>query len=383
MASDCIQTFIQISDLHFGDLSPTGQLVHPRGIRTLWTVLPFVTGLAGHEAKALVALGRFYKWMRGREPNTGLFVTGDLTSTGRKAQFEQAISFIGSTMRPPSPRGLGLETGAWLKEAMGGKRSASHQAIPGNHDHWPGRFCWVLGRCRAHMPQWARHFPLLQTTLSLRRTAKLYKHPVRLRFLAVNTDADVWAWGPERVLARGSFHTQLRRLKGGLAALGPTDPYEVRIMLLHHSLAYRSKSRLGTLEINEVSRRRLLQLLGEFDIRVILTGHTHTVDVRRHYVLSPERRRPMPFLEACCGTTTQLNDVPSKWPRFPSERVEFFPDRKLASNFLLVHRLFAEPRGIVWKTESWQRGRENGFVRAEGNEAGEPWASELLVWSRA
>src|SRR5207302_7534251 len=109
----------------------------------------------------------------------------------------------------------------------------------------------------------------------------------------------------DRVLARGSFGTQLRRLESALSELGAVDANEVRIMLLHHSLAYKSTCRLGILEINDDSRRRLRRLLVQFDIPVILTGHTHQVDVRRHCILSPERKRPIPFLEACCGTTTQ------------------------------------------------------------------------------
>jgi 3',5'-cyclic AMP phosphodiesterase CpdA len=385
---ECLRTFVQISDLHFGDLDANGALVHPCCVRTLWTLCPFFTGLAGHEARALIDLSDFLTWMRRQDPHFAVLVTGDLTSTGKQAQFDTAVHFIEADL-PSAPGGVGLQTGPWLDQAMRGMSTNSHLAIPGNHDHWPGRFPWFLGRPRSRMRAWARQLPFLQqATVALRGTQ------VHLRFLALNTDADVWGWGPERVLARGSFRSQLRRLEDALAALGPADPNEVRVLLCHHSLAYtdhppyRAPTRLGRmwhwcwnrsrraiLEINKACRRELRRLLGQFDIPVLLTGHTHKVDVRRHFSLSPERRRPLPYLEACCGTTTQLNEAPSKWP-------SLVPNRKLASNFLLVHRLVAESRGIVWKTETWRRSHSTGFERAQGNAAGEPWASELLVWPR-
>jgi hypothetical protein len=401
MEPECLQTFIQISDLHFGDLGRRGEVVHAVGMKTLWTLCPFFKGLAGHEPRALIDLMDFVEEMRQGDPGIVLLVTGDLTSTGKASQVGRALQFIGAELPPPSARAVGLRTGTWLDEAMrGGDRTGSrHQAIPGNHDHWPGRvfvsiramelaFFWLLGRPQSHMRQWRRHLPFIQQTrFPLRGTQ------VHLRFLALNSDADVGGWGPQRVLARGSFHTQLQRLE---RELGPADPNEVRILLLHHSLAYRADhppykgptwlsrlwhkcfrpSALGVLEINAASRRLLRRLLGRLEVSVILTGHTHQVHVACDHVLSPKLRR-IQFLEACCGTTTQLTEVPRKWPALfdGSEK------RKLDPNTLLIHRLFAENQRIVWKTETWRRG-DNGFERARENALGEPWASDLVVWPR-
>jgi hypothetical protein len=128
--------------------------------------------------------------------------------------------------------------------------------------------------------------------------------------------------------------------------------------------------------MNPTSRRRLRQLLGDFDIPVILTGHTHRPDVRRHCVYSPKRRRWFPFLEACCGTTTQANHVPPHWPAV-------FGRRELDPNTFLVHRLVTEGDRALWRTETWGRSHlDDGFRPAPENAQGAPWRSELQVWPR-
>jgi hypothetical protein len=402
MTSECLRTFIQISDLHMGDLDAGGQLVHDRGMRTLWTLFSLFTGMAGHETKALVHLTEFYQKMRDEDPNVALLVTGDLTSTGKQSQFDRAVQFLGDVLPPPSPRGQGLQTGTWLEEATRGTPVGPHQVIPGNHDHWPGRLFWVVGRPRPWMRTWARDLPLLQQTpIPLQgNDVALQRKNVRLRFLCLNSDADVWGWGPERVLGRGSFRTQLRRLEDDLSASEPPDPNEVRVLLVHHSLLYRAGSHedkppsglgqvwqacqkgLGLLEMNKASRRRLGRLMGQLDIPVLLTGHTHKASVRRWCALSPARGRPLPFLEACCGTTTQLNKVPRKWRSLFSRRGRDPRARELDTNTLLVHRVSATGGQIRWRTETWIRDHEAGFQPAPGNTGGEPWASELLVWPR-
>jgi hypothetical protein len=394
-------------------------LRHDVGMKTLWTLLPFFRGLAGHEHDALKDLVTFFDQMFRRDRDV-LLVTGDLTSTGKNSQFKTAVQFICNEL-PLSP-GVGLNTDPWLDQAMRGNRDGiRHQVIPGNHDHWPGRYWWILGPPRSRMCAWANTLPFMQTA-----TMEVPGTPVQLRFLAVNTDADVGDWTPERVLARGRFHTQLSLLEAALEPLPRVAPNEVRILLLHHSLAYRAKysaemqsrfhqavpkgeldpqedepapqaaaapdekrtwlrrvlgwgrrAALKELEINADSRRRLHRLLGDFDIPVILTGHTHVPDVRCHSTLSRERKRRVPFLEACCGSTTQLNEVPSKW----NTRSR---DRQLDPNTLLVHQLTVRHGEIFWRTETWRRSHLLGFKpfpEAQG-ERSEPWASELRVWPR-
>jgi 3',5'-cyclic AMP phosphodiesterase CpdA len=161
-----IKTFVHISDLHFGDLGAEGEVIYDRGMKTLWTLLPLFTGLAGHEHKALVHLHDFYKKTQAKEKMAGrdvtLLLTGDLTSTGKDGQFHSAVNFVERELPPPVNPGLGLGTGAWLDASMrGNRRDCSHQAIPGNHDHWPGRYLF-LGPPRSRMCEWAEHLPFIR-----------------------------------------------------------------------------------------------------------------------------------------------------------------------------------------------------------------------------
>jgi hypothetical protein len=215
-----------------------------------------------------------------------------------------------------------------------------------------------------------------------------------LRFLAVNTDADINGWTPERVLARGSFVSQLRRLEEELPRILPPDRDEVRVLLLHHSLAYTADvrapkpstllGRLGRwwyrrlgfrdLEINLPSRRRLLRLLTRFDIPVILTGHTHTPMVQCFGAPVPGRARDFDFLEACCGTTTQANKVPPHWPAV-------LGDRELDPNSLVVHQLLWDGHTVTWRAEVFGRTPFGGFGPAQ-DVNGRPAIAELPVWPR-
>lgn len=382
MTSVCHGTLIQISDLHFGDTDSMGNVVYDPGMKTLWSVLKRLKGLAGHEYAALLDLAKFYATMKREDPTVVLLVTGDLTSTGKDRQFQSVVEFVCRTL-PATKGSVGLRTGDWMEEAMRGNHDPwEHEAIPGNHDHWPGRYYFILGPPRSRMCEWARHLPFIRhTALRLRGT------PVWLRILALNTDADVRGWGAQRVLARGSFLSQLRRLANDLTNLGPPDPNEVRILLLHHSLAYKAPNcALPLLEINEASAHELRQFLARFDIPVILTGHTHDpmVDRFRAFCLNAafptSQRRVIHCLEACCGTTTMANYVPAKWPA---------KDRKLQDNSLLVHRLVSENGTIVWKTETWWRKHQqddfqeaSGFEKADKVPPGKKWSAELVVWPR-
>jgi hypothetical protein len=356
-------------------------------MKTLWTAFPFFGGLVGHDPKALRHLMYFYRNPRKCDPSAKLLLTGDLTSSAKKSQFDRCVDYIVGLLPPPLDD-LGLNTGPWLKEAMGDEHADSHQAIPGNHDHWPGRWrwFWLLGGPGAILQQWQPRFPFVGPPIPLSGT------DVRLRFLSLNSDAAVWPWGPERILARGNFQNQLRELA---SALSPVvgDPNEIRVLLLHHSLVYEAKdddryqaksylgkrwyaltSRLGQLEMNHASRRDLRTLLARCDIPVVLTGHTHSPLVRKYHTLSLERRRPVGYLEARCGTTTQVNEVPSKWP-------SVVRNRRLDENTLLVHQLYeVEGPKIVWQTHTLQRDPERGFERVA--KRGEPWDSEIVVWPR-
>lgn len=397
MEPQCLQTFVQISDLHFGDLDAKGSLVHGRAAQILWTMMPLFAGLAGHEQQALKDLVD----LQGKLPPDAFWLlTGDLTSLGRISQLRLAEDFVcGEIPATPPDLPVGLHTGNWLRKALQTHvASENNQAIPGNHDHWPGR-AFYLGRPRKLVRDWAGKFPVRQNTMTLARSKDIYGVPVKLRFLTLNSDASVWSFGLERILARGSFQSQLRTLKSLLQDHVPQDPNEVRVLLVHHSLVYRALSdprlqsarnassaarlwdrllrRLGMLEINKATRWQLHRVLGQFNIPVLLTGHTHLQSVQLGWAFSPERGSPMQLLEACCGTTTQLNDVPTKWIT-PFQHLR---SRKLDANSLLVHSLMAKDKGIYWKTESWVRAPGEGFAPSAKNGQGKPYSSELLVWS--
>src|SRR5262249_15561786 len=145
--------YVQISDLHFGDIDPRGKLKHPWWLRKLWKRLPLLSGLVGHEFQALLDLSECFARMRGWDPAPHLIVTGDLTSLGKDGQFRTVEHFICDQLpSPPFTEGIGLKlNNNWLRDAMQGRREGyPHQVIPGNHDHWPGRY-FMLGPPRSPM----------------------------------------------------------------------------------------------------------------------------------------------------------------------------------------------------------------------------------------
>src|SRR5580704_9735617 len=93
-------TFVQVSDLHIGDLDRKGNLVHDPFLRTLWTLLPFFTGMAGHERKALTDLASFFEPRR--QSGAILLLTGDLTSTAKRSQFDRVVKYVEETLPPPT-----------------------------------------------------------------------------------------------------------------------------------------------------------------------------------------------------------------------------------------------------------------------------------------
>lgn len=383
MTSVRLATFVQVSDLHFGDIDmETGEVAYDRSIATLWKLLPALRGLAGHEPYALRDLSLFFEERRKEDPKLALLVTGDLTSTGKKSQFTTVEEFLGGELEPPKGNDIGLNVRGWKTGA-----------IPGNHDHWPGRY-FFLGPPKSHLLEWAKVFPLIREA-----DWPLGDTGVRLRFLAVNTDADVGSWGPERVLARGSCQTQLRRLRDQLEALGPAAENEIRVLLLHHSLAYEAppkglpaglparlarvlrhglfrRSMLGELELNRASRELLRQMVARLQISVILTGHTHEPMIACFTAHSRNPPRWISFMEACCGTTTQANVVPRKLDPHSAG------DPLLDANALVLHQLFLERGRIVWQAETWtRRPMRSSFFKAEGRPH-EKLQAAMVVWPR-
>jgi hypothetical protein len=203
MADDVnLLTLMHISDLHFSDRAP-GAGTDP-GVPALLAKLPFLDGLLGHHGAAVSALDSFY---HGLGQGVLVLVTGDITANGAPAQRSLADHFI------RGPRGINnpaLNSPGWRDFA-----------IPGNHDQWPGTGQIIGGPSAGFSGFFPNPFPAICNPISLAKG-------VSLRFILVDTDADVNRWLRNRVFARGDFVTQLARLQ---TLLNPPADSEIRVLL--------------------------------------------------------------------------------------------------------------------------------------------------------
>lgn len=323
-----LATFIHISDLHFGGGYQNG-IAQDVGAVSEW-----FPGAQGHNEAACKDLARFFRDLKQKNgDDVHLILTGDLTSWGISQQFIDCVDFL--SQRPSLLRGRkpGLDVPNWHE-----------RAIPGNHDYWPGKPPAFVG---PHSASLATLFPSKSCvsffTLSNSR---------RITFISIDTDADVAPFSPSRILARGSFRSQLKALSRQLRRLSPD---EIRILLLHHS-----RNRGGIrLKINRSSRRRLDKFIKKKKISLLLTGHVHTAHI------FPRKKTPA-AVEARCGTTTQkvLSELERaaralKHRLHPSQhRPDSFDDR----NTLLVHTLEQEGNTLFWKVETFAHIPDTGFL---------------------
>lgn len=233
-------------------------------------------------------------------------------------------------------------------------RDAMDRSIPGNHDHWPGSWLGqvpqILGAPSARLRDTFRETPWKQELLM-----ELGGHPVRMVLVGINSDDEVWPWGPSRLFARGRFQRQVEQA-ARLFGLPHRD--EVRVLLVHHT---RHVDGFAT-SICRRSRDALEQLIAECDVATVLTGHLH----------EPRASTIGTCPEICAGTTTQLDEPPSSWNISDAEMSRF------RDNTLCVHQI-AETAdgGIEWHT-AFERRRETGFVRVAL-----PAMPPFRVWPRA
>jgi len=320
--------FIQISDLHLSQTSEDER----RKRKLFWKRWRF-DGMLGHSENSLRYLDDFIYSLRQEEPDAQLIVTGDLTAIGQEEEFEIANKFIGATYQPPQGGEVGLGVTDWRR-----------RAIPGNHDHWPGR-ATIVGRPTPGLQKYLSDLPLVQPVIQLGNGRQL-------RLLQIDTDSDVGSYSHERIRAIGSFVPEVKKLSAMLAALG-TNENEIRVLCLHHSAIYRG----WKLEIDAKSRKELYDFLLRNRVAVTLCGHIH----RPPWVQTFPVTRPMApgrtvIVESCCGTTTQFDPTIARQADF--EGLLHW------QNSLLVHRL-SETRGeIHWSSEIYLEGRA-GFVRAD------------------
>jgi 3',5'-cyclic AMP phosphodiesterase CpdA len=333
-------TLMQISDLHFGEIDRfTGDaLVSPLARRLIANTTCF-DGVLGHHARGLQHLDQFWRKIRAEEdPEAQVVVSGDVTSCGGWDEFSNANKFLASKLAMPFGA-VGLSFPAWRQ-----------QAIPGNHDHWPGRPV-ILGKPNKTVARtFLSGYPRVR---SIRRGSG---RPIHL--VTINTDSDVRPLGRHRLFAIGSFQSQLAAAKTQLSAMEETG---VRVLALHHS--WHKKN--GFLRISRASRGALEQFLEQESISIILTGHVHTPLVRHFTVSSaPSPQSAMRVWECRCGTTTQIDKISYAAKSFLSG----FPSRKnWPSNSLLVHRVHEDGAGIRWNVETYVRSR-SGFVSAGARE---------------
>jgi len=322
-------TFVQISDLHFGN-AIAGKRFDP------WARhVPLLKGFVGHDPATLVSLQRRLAILRRSEPDVRLIVTGDLTAYGAAAQFTEAAAYLGGKSIPP--RFVGLDERGWRI-----------WSIPGNHDQWPGVPFFSLGGPNSTV---STIYPAAVVgpwqPLGNGRT---------IEFLRLDSDADVDPWSPPRFYACGSFVKALRRLAGQMT---PPDPSRVRVLMLHHSFEHQGQ-RVGPtswcpiqitlhhLTIDDASRQDLAAFVRDHDVRVLLTGHVH----EPHFLDAPNglhAARGRSVLEARCGSTSQR--LASGGQSSSDPRVK---------NTLIVHRVMEDPDTGAVSWESVVEGYEFG-----------------------
>jgi len=327
-----LKTYLQISDLHFGDR------LQQSAFDSWARYVPGLNGYVGHSHAALGYLTTAFKTLRRAEPDSELIVTGDLTAYGKDSQFQLADSFLSTAgKRPPF---LGLNAPGW-----------KDLAISGNHDYWPGFPPFrSLGKSNSAV---RTYFPDDWSVT----TSTTLPNGVSVVFLRLNSDADVKGWSAERFYACGSFVNAVKGLDKDLSKRPQQN--EIRVLLLHHSAEYRGQQiqisptrllpfrvsiHLKHLTIDDASQRELVNLIDNHGIRVVLTGHVHNPFFVGHLPKStshPQRD----VMEARCGSTSQLLTATSGSPIGGGLNIPRY------QNSVIVHRLFEEAGQIYWKSE--------------------------------
>jgi Icc-related predicted phosphoesterase len=280
----------------------------------------------------LVRLEQLFSKLRAEE-NAVLVITGDLTTVGNSDEYATARDYLGNVLKPPKGNYLGLKYAQW-----------NELCIPGNHDHWPGAPV-IIGPINGDLSKTFGSLPQ-QAVITLPSGYKL-------RFLRIDSDADISPYGSNRIMARGSFKSQLEKLG---SMLGVPETNEIRVLLLHHSYIATGK----ILVINTASKAALHDFILEHDVCALLCGHVHQpplVEVRTVSRL----KQTTHFLDGRCGTTSQRSTVPYEWTTVLGKRPA---EEDHWPNSLLVHRLSQEGGDLSWGTEIYLE-RSDGFFPAD------------------
>lgn len=314
-----------ISDLHFGRPS------HSAWVQPLLR-LPGAHGLAGHDGLAVAKTARLHHQFRRDRLGSHVVVSGDLTVSGHPTEFAVAEEFLSGTSAA-SPSALpSLWEPAWARAA-----------IPGNHDMWHGQ--WPPGAkvlTAASFPMDPFDWLGSGYAVSPPITAAWSHDPrvrAMIRLIRLDTDSDVHSPG-ERFRAIGRCDQALTVLDRELRSLGPRKAREVRVAVLHHCPSPRP-TWTTTMALDQTSYSLLMNLLHDHDIRVVMTGHTHEPEVL-------VRPNPNPWLEACCGSTTQIASA------LKLARLVTGVSPPMARNSLVVHHLLDVGLGALqWVAQVW------------------------------
>jgi Calcineurin-like phosphoesterase len=313
-----LATFVHFSDLHIGRSDQVGDAEIP----SVGAGLPWFDGLLGHSYNALRKLAWFWEDLS-RMGSAHTVFTGDLTSAGRAAEFTAGSDFLSSEWTPPNGNFVGLRCGSLWRD----------RAVPGNHDHWPGSGS-VLGHPRPELWTTFRVCPYFTAPVALQTGHKL-------RFAGIDTDRDVGPRSYRRMLARGAFTRDLKKLDGELPL---PEPAEIRVLLLHHSPGWDGLA----LGMNSASKKALLEFCTKWGFSVLLCGHTHRPELRVMSLVHVNLQR-CTVLQACCGSSSIRTTLPmdSSFLGRRLDRPSWLP------NSLLVHTLIASAKALIWRVQAY------------------------------
>lgn len=330
-----LATFVQISDLHIGQVDPTSgdATVSAVAARIYATGQSFFDGMLGHHGQALEELEAFVADLRtDGEDDLQVVVTGDMTRTGDDAEFSNAKAFLERSLdlRPPTATvtaGLGL--------------GSVDLAIPGNHDQWGGAFIALGGGPSQYSGYFRSPLPYVHHCGPMRNGKQVV-------FVGIDSDADVFALSHDRQLALGKFQSQLQNSNS--QPNSRSNPQEIRMMLIHHSW-YQSGR---TLRMRTASKNALGQFLVRHDFKAILTGHSHTPFLDT-FTVNPQL---VDIYELRAGSASQLDQTPVTWKTVWGT----LPTRRWPPNSLLVHRVFEDQRKVThWHCQVYERSKQYGF----------------------
>lgn len=326
-----LATFIQISDLHIGEIDPTsGNSALSRVATRLASNFSHLDGLLGHHSRGLEELADFVSNNKPSQGQFRLIVTGDMSRRGANTELALARQYLLGHIDLTPPHGNNVGLGLQPHELM---------CIPGNHDHWGGSWQPISGNPSNYQAYITHHATPYVDSMPLSNGRKVV-------FVGINSDRDVWSFGIKRFMAVGSFRNELKDAKLAL----PTNRHDdIRICLIHHSLSVRTR----TLRMDKASRMALLNYLQAHKFNAVLTGHTHVFSLPTTPGGSAHA-----FEELRSGTTTQYDQVPPDWVTVTGS----LPSRNWPANTLLRHQIWGTPGKTIWETQAYARFQGSGFM---------------------